>query len=245
MQKIFSIDSRNRVQGTTSNFTVDVQMPFNNNFNRCAILEAEIPKSFYQLDSSTVNTIEMTEFASGGFTGTITITPGIFYTTSSLGIELRTQLNGAGGNYNDYVVEFDSTTGRYTISSPTGPFFLANYGTLVQKYFGFGDGSAQAGGGTYVSENVVNLQRADVLYIRTNFALNNNDNVIAEIYTNNYPNLGVIPFQTQDTRYSSVTMNNNNTNQFQFSIQDNDGAVIDLNGVDCRFKVVCWECPCP
>jgi len=54
-QKIISVDSSSRTNGTSSNFNVPVAIPHSNAFNKLSTVICEMPKSYYILDSTTNN----------------------------------------------------------------------------------------------------------------------------------------------------------------------------------------------
>ena len=96
-KSIFYIDSQNRLNtaDTTSNFTVRVDMPPMNNYNRICILQASIPKSFYLITDGK-NTMTLNEPGTVGLaSGSITSD---FGSVSSNGTSSKT-IKFNNGNY--------------------------------------------------------------------------------------------------------------------------------------------------
>ena len=56
---IFYIDSQNRTSGTSGNFSINLNMPPNNTYNRIVVMQASIPKSFYLLAHLTTHLLSM------------------------------------------------------------------------------------------------------------------------------------------------------------------------------------------
>jgi hypothetical protein len=236
MTKIISIDSKLRDQGTSSDFSIVTQMPFNNNYNRCSILEAEIPKTYYTISDSDAATIQVVEVA--GLTFTIVMDKGRNYNASQFATVLETELDGSAST-RDYTVTFNNTTGKFVISSNVGEFSFDPLTPQMKKYTGF-PAAVTSASGIVISTNVVNIQKTDVVYIRCTFARNDNDNTLLTMYPNGVPDFSVIKYDSSDPAASSATLTNNQNGRLEFDLQDENNQNIDLNGVDCRFKLLLY-----
>lgn len=244
-RKNFSIDTRekNSSSSSNSNFNIDLDMPRNNKFNKCSLAICEVPKSWYLIDS-TNNTFTLKEGA--GADATATIVSGKNYTTTQLAAAVVVALDAAGAAPT-YTCTFDSQTGKFTITASAGDFLLkmANSPDLA-KYLGLeaDDTSNQSTSSVLVSSNVIDLQRYDVIRLRSNMAINNNDDVLSPIYVGDTTNFDYVHYVTPDLEGTSVTLHDSNRNNYSFSLVDRNNTVIDLNGGHCRFSISVWDCGC-
>lgn len=224
-QKVFSIDSSQRISGSSSNFAIKLNMPQSNAFNKCAVVVCEIPKSFYSLDSSSTNTFLCNAT-------TITIPKDVFYTASTFASAVQTALVSGMGVA--MTCSYSSTTGKMTITHPSTTFTITATGVLA-KYLGLVSSTTTSSTGTsLVCTNISNMQRFDVLYIRASSVQNNNDNVLLTIYPGLSTDLSVIQYSNVDSSIHNCTIEGNNTNIMNFSLQDKDNNDVNLNGVDWR-----------
>lgn len=236
-QKIFSINSEERVGGSVSNFNIKVNMPLNANFTKCSLVRCEIPKSYYLIDS-TNNVLEVYN-ASSVLVGNATFDIGT-YTTATLATEMQTkiQLVFAG-----MLVTFNSKTGKFLFDGDGANFGLkVTSDPSLSKIIGLNYNElALSSGFELTPQNVVDLQRYDVIRIRSSIGLNNNDDILANIYPSTHPDFSVIEHETESLGGTSVSMSNANQNNFNFSLVDKDNKVINLNGVNWRCVISCWN----
>jgi hypothetical protein len=240
-QKIFNIDSSDRTSGSCNTFYHVTDFPRDHEYKRCSILEAEIPKSYYHLDSNASFTLVE---ATGSQSTTVTIAGGVIYTGASLVTTLKAALDAAslsGSNNFTYTVALNTSTGKFTITASSGDFhFTFNTTTsgnkLLSKYLGFDQGdSAESASSILISPNVIDLQRYDVLFIRSSIVNNAGNDIFGRIYVGNTIDLGLIKYTSVDPIRSSVGLNDNLFNS-HFSLTDKNGALIELNGVNWRFN---------
>ena len=135
-KSIFYIDSQNRTSGTSGNFSINFDMPPNNNYNRIVVMQASIPKSFY-LVSAPYNTFQLVEtvtassgsatnifgtVVSYGATKTVTITEGN-YTKTNMIVCLQTMLTLASSLNSTIATQYVYTVGYPLMNQPnTGKF---------------------------------------------------------------------------------------------------------------------------
>lgn len=250
-KKVFNVDSKYRTNGSNSNFNIKLNMPMRHNFNTVVPLSVEIPKTFYMLDADTVNTITV-ESPIGSVIGTpLTFKSGVNYSFNQLRTELKDILNVAPFNTGVWDVTFKQNSNHYKISNDTATFKLTFTGSKeIARYYGFEQASysSSVSGPLNILESVnyVNFQRYDFFVIRSNIALNNNNNKLATVYPASYGEGAVIKFTPVDAYTTSVGMSNNRSNDFNFVLEDGDtGNLINLNGSNWRMTFTCEEIVLP
>ena len=250
-QKNFAIDSAQRSTGTKiSNFRHATLLPRDYDFDRVTCLQAEIPKAYYMLEDD-IGFAAVEDPSGGAVVLAVTIAGGRNYTAAQLATALQDALDAAsivGGNSYTYTVTFDANSGKYTIVISTGEFDITpNNVTEDQenlfKYLGFTiDGTPRTSvSSSLTSDNVVDLQRHNVLYIRSNISNNSGDDILAAIYVGSSIDLSMIRWNTPDGRLYSVGLNNNVASCSQFSLTDANNKEINMNGVNWRFTFQAYK----
>ena len=236
-QKVFSIDSSQKLNSneTGSNFTVKLSVPQRNAFNKASCLTCEMPKTYWMIDDDN-DSFTLLE-ATGGAAVSVEIPQGTYTITEFLA-QMKIELDDASPNSEVYTLTIDSKTSLVRITNATGLFSLT-LNESFQKYLGmpasFGPSAS------YRGSNVVNLQRHDVLYVKCNQISNANDNVLVELYPSNVPYNNIIQYNAPDTYTNSVTMNDNTSQIFQFTVEDKNGNIVDFNGGKLRLIMSCWN----
>ena len=153
-QRIISLQSFNKIHGTTDNFICD----FNNisNIHWFAIQDIHILLSHYQIDASN----NVLTFNEGGGNLTATLKDGN-YTASSIASELKTKLDAAGGQV--YTVTTDSINGKITISAAANFSLLWSLNPSLAKTLGF-NVTDLTGANTYTSQGPLNLNRRFTIF---------------------------------------------------------------------------------
>lgn len=237
-QKNISIDSSERIHGSATNFAVRVNLPQNNNFSKCSVSYCEFPKSFY-LSETGYNTFSLDEAAGGG-DQTVTIPVG-YYDASSLATALGTALTAASSNGYTYTVSYSSLTNKYTFSHDAGSAeFTITTDTLWEKILGFNN-DLSSSSGTATSDNQINLQRYDALYLTASNISNNNDQVLLTLYPSGVADGGIVSYTSPDVMLNAVNVSNRNLNEITFSLRDKNNNVIELNGGNIRFVLNFWS----
>lgn len=250
-RKIVSVDSRlrnnpgtssggnNPTGSSSTNFNINLNVAqFTNKFTKCSISQLEIPKSYYLIDTFDSTAFFIYDTTNpGGIIVPISVGN---YTAIELATELETSLNIVSGD--GYTITFYPSINKFRFVNATGVFNITTSSDYLDKYFGFdiSDDGPPASADFY-SLNCINLQRHDVVYLRSDMFKNNNDNIGSQIYVNSYTDGDVIRYTTSDLDGNSMTVVNAHNNAFSFSVLDYQGKVINLNGVDIRFTLVLWE----
>lgn len=241
---VIYVDSDSRENGTHSNFTYRINLPRDNKYNRVALLQASIPKSFYIIQSGR-NSFELEE---GKLIATITVPPGN-YSANAFRLELETLLNTNSPNQWTYTVTLDQTKGKYTYavtgntSQPSISFWHID--TSLYKQMGFDYNSINPFvGNSLTSTNVLNFSVIPAIYIKSDVHVPTTnvlgDAILQEIFvanTSDYQNIG---FQNTSPELSAKKFASNKE-VFSFVITDADDQIIDLNGNSINFSLCFFE----
>lgn len=242
-QQTFYINSRNRDSGTDSDFKYSFEIPQDNKFTHCAILQCIIPKSYYLVQEG-YNTFILSE---NGDQITITVPIGNYnrslFRTTIQGLLNISTLHG----YTYTVTQPTSTvpdTGKYifTVTGNMGvqPIFIFTNNNLNEQ-FGFDEISQnQFIGDVLESVNVVKFQIEDAIFIHSDICSNVNDNVLQAVFLSNNVDYGEVFFQNPDVQSYSKKMVHNTSRSFHFWITDEDGIPIYLNGQNVVFSLMMY-----
>ena len=267
----FYIDSQNRSSGTSSNFSINFNMPPQNSYNRIVVLQASIPKSFYLIASpnNTFTLYEPTTTSTGSATcafgscassvsnsayKTITITPGNYSKTTMINclqtlLTLASSLNTVYLNHYVYTVGYPlqntPNTGKFTYAVQAlltpQPQIIFSSSSTVYLPMGFNRGS------TNIFINSF-LTSANVLRLQAKDTIFIKSNIVA---SSNKSVLQEI-YTSCNPDFSVITFLQNDIelnskeilykdNTFSFSITDEDDNILDLNGLDVIFSICCYE----
>ena len=240
-RKIFYINSKNRIAGTNSRFTFSLPFYPSDNFDRVAVLQCTIPKSFYLIKNG-LNTFTLTE---GAFITTITIPVGN-YTRRSLQDTLQTLLNNASSGIT-YTVSWPSSTepltGKFTFTCSNfgGIQPIFTFDSIVAEPLGFDINSTnQFSNFSLTSANVINLQAENVIYLHSDICTNGNDDILQEIFVTGDPSFANVTFQNFDVEAYSKVLVSKSKNCYYFYLTDEDGNEIDLNGVGMNVTLILY-----
>lgn len=248
-QKVISIDSSSRSSGDSSSFSLRLPIPQRNEFDKVALLIADIPKGYYMFNSADAAASNIV-FTDGGVGTPVTAFPtdARNYSASQMAATLKTMLDAsavATTTNETYTVTFQSFNGKFRIVNDSANAFTVDFiGPLFAKYSGFIEGAVNAssgGVGVLVSSKRVNLQKYDSVFIHSSLVSNNGDDRLAELYMNDVSNLDLLSFKTPDANLYSRALSNGQTNEGTFSLQDKNGAAIDLNGGEWRATIVLYS----
>lgn len=244
-KRIFYINSRNRMTGDDSDFTINLNFVPQDDFDKCVILQMTIPKSYYQIEAG-FNTFVVSE---NGTPRTITIPPGNF-NRRSLQVTLQTLLNGVGLPVGwNYVISYpngqvESDTGKYTftVSGNSGiqPQFI--FSSFLFELFGFDHDSTNVFvANALTSTNVIKLIAEDTLYLHSDCCTNGVDNILQEVFTVSDPTYASIVYQCIDVEAYSKNLSSKQSNGFRFYLTDEDSNKIDLNGLNMQFVLMLYK----
>ena len=250
-KSIFYIDSQNSITSFigSGSFTVKVDMPPNNTYNRIVVLQACIPKSYYlvQAGYNNFNLLEQ------DITVLVSIPSGN-YTKNAFIIAFTSALNAASPHRYIYSITYpassETNTGKLTYSvsaqnhtpldAQHQPQFIFNLTSNINYQMGFNKNKSYIfNNNTVLSQNVIKLQSKDTIFIKSNVVSSSTDSVLQEIYS------AVPDFSDIIYNQNSIELNSKeliyNSNNITFTITDEDDVPLDLNGQNCVFSVCCFE----
>jgi len=230
------IDSIDRVIGTATNFTINVNDLNMNNEKDISLNTLSINKSFYAINSNN-NTFLFTDLGTTGRAGT-TGTPALVqgnYTSTQFLSQLDTQLNAlAIGATN--TSSYSTQTGKLSISSSDSTDFSITSNTSNYRYLGMDISSVVSSvSGIWVSPNVIDLAGTRYIDILVDLPIasvntrNRNKNVLARVYIN-ADRWGQILYLKEN--FSFCKLLTSRLNSISFQLIDEFGYELSLNGTE-------------
>jgi len=244
---VINFNSKDRIQGSNSSFLSEPVDLGNNQFDSVCLVQASLPKSFYNMPSG-FNTFTLRENAASV---TVTIPVGS-YTRINLQSVLASRLTAASPNGLTYTVSYPASTVAdtfhytFTVNSSaiTVQFiFTANnpyrqLGFEIETY----TFTPAIGSSSLESVNSLNLSYILRAFIKTNLVLNATDGILEEILNfGSYPASSVVHYQQYNFDMNTRRYNTSSTNSWLFSLVDAFDQLIDLNGIPWAFSVVFYQ----
>jgi hypothetical protein len=250
---IVNFNSKDRVSGTNSNFnSLPVDLG-NNAFDTVCLVQASIPKSFYNMPSG-YNTFTLTE--NDGVTTTsvtVTIPPGN-YNRINLQSVLATVLTNISPDGLTYTVGYPASTVADTFHYTFGVNAPSTY--TISFTFTSRSPFRQLGFdvGTYTftditltlqeleSVNALNLSYILRAFIKSNLVADATDSILEEILSfGSFPSSSVVHYIQYNFDMNSRKLSPSAKNSWNFVLQDAFGQEIDLEGVPWAFSVVFFQ----
>jgi len=250
---IVNFNSKDRVSGTNSNFnSIPVDLG-NNAFDTVCLVQASIPKSFYNMPSG-YNTFILTE-QQGGNTHpvTVTIPPGN-YNRINLQSVLATVLTNASHFGYTYTVSYPPSTQAdtfhytFSVGAPSSRTIYLTFDSRSPfRQLGFDVGTYTF---TYLSANLHQLESINALnlsyilraFIKTNLVADATDSIFEEILSfGSYPSSSVVHYIQYNFDMNSRKLSPSAKNSWNFVLQDAFGEEINLEGVPWAFSVVFFQ----
>jgi hypothetical protein len=252
---VFYINSAFRISGTDSDFTYFLKIPLGEieSYDNVCVVQAQIPKSYWIVNEP-YNTFQLKEDA---VTVTITIPPGN-YNRKSFATTISSLLSASSPNTLTYTITYPNSQsavdkGYYTITVinsgllPISIIFPSV--TYAYQFLGFNAGTTNSftrvgvtSTYTLTSKNVIQLIAEDALYIRSDICDNRGtSDVLQDIYSGDNPNFSAVVFQTPSVEACSKKLSSNNKNVYRFTITDEYGVPINLNGVNCLITLMIYK----
>ncbi|EGG24698.1 hypothetical protein DFA_02942 [Cavenderia fasciculata] len=232
-KKIFYINSHNRISGTNSKFKYNIIYYPQDRFDRVALLQATIPKSFYTVGRG-LNTFELIEDDQS----TIISIPVGNYSRKSLQDTLEKQLNALSPNNVKYAIGWPTSqqpnTGKYifTCASTRDIQPIFSFTNQLFRHLGFNkDSTNKFNNNILESTNVINLQSDNVLFIHSDLCSNGDDDILQEVYSAaGNADFSNIHWQNYDVESYSKQLVSNTKTSFTIYLTDQDGNEVNLNG---------------
>jgi hypothetical protein len=246
---VLNFSSKNRVGGTNSSFIstpVDLGI---NKYDSVCLIQASIPRSFYNVPSL-YNTFRISEpTASKNFA--VTISAGS-YNKINLASVLATTMTAASlasGNGWTYTVTYPSAlvgdTFKYTFSV-TGnggvqPSLI--FTTAMFRQMGFEENTTYAfTTNSLISANCINLSYITRAFIKSTVCINAQDGILEEILNyGSYPMLSLCYYQQVAFDLNTRVFNDSSINSWNFTLVDSFDQIIDLNGIPWSISLVFYK----
>jgi hypothetical protein len=246
--QIVSFNSKDRVSGTNSDFVsspVDLGL---NRFDSVALLQASIPKSYYNMPSG-YNTFTLTEKT---VSTTITIPVGS-YNKINLASVLSTLLTAGSvtlGNNWIYAVTNPSPTVadtfKFTFTVSGNGLFqptITMLSTSPFRQLGFEQSTSYPFvANVLTSVNAINLAYVLRMFIKSNISDTATDGILDEILSvGSFAPQSVLFYQQYNIDLNTKTFNKTNVNSWNFSITDSYNQLLDFNGISWAFTLVFYQ----
>jgi hypothetical protein len=247
----FYINSKNLESGTDYNFTYKLQI--NKDVNSVALTQWALPTSFYNVSVNSGNYFTVTENNLNVFNITI---PEGNYTQTQLLSKVSVLLTAGSQNAITYVLSLNNNVnysdGKVLVTCTVGgnpnalicSFVFQN--NILCELLGFNPGITANFTANIVSDNVANMSAKGSIYLQSDIANNNNNNISGLNSSNNILGTMNIAFAQPFTYVNfSYDMFNNMTNIniksiYSFWITDEDSNFVNLRGCDHSFTLLCF-----
>lgn len=252
----FVIDSRSRQAGITSDFIYKINLKPNHKFNYMAVVSANVPKSYYLVEAARNNAyFVLTEGASSA---TVTLPDGNYNVTSFQPL-METALNNASismGHAFMYNITFPNTNTEtqtnkftYSVSNNAGVQPVFTFGvnsTGMSNMMGFNDFTSNTFvADTIISTITVRFQHTFYVQIKSSSARQPNSgdddtSILATLPVGNTVDGNFINYEMIDLSDAGVELTNPNSNQFTFSLYDDDDQLLNLQGQDWTMRIMIY-----
>ena len=226
--RIYYINSENRVSGTASDFQYALDIPEGEKIDTCCVLALTIPKSFYLIRAG-VNTVTL---LANGTSFIITMPPGN-YTANNFITVFTNLLNALA--IGTFQMSVSSITGKYTYNytgNATGIAFQFIKPSLLGRQMGFDEVSFNHfADNTLVSANVLDFVGTNTLFLHSDM-VEDSSSVLQELYSPNTVPFGAMVYNCQFPAMYSKKMQSKASSLFTFSLTDEHNLPVDLNGLD-------------
>lgn len=244
------VDSDYRIKGSVTQFEYILDLQSEQRFTHVAVLSASLPKTIYNVSSiNNANTFILHE---DGKYATIDIEPGS-YGIRNFKYVLKNRLNALSPNAYTYTIAQPLTkiagdTMRYTFtcSNTTSVirFTFPDYSGLYRQ-MGFDYNSDNYfTSGSLESVNAVQFNAVPAIYIQSNICNQKStlkgSSTLQEIFSFNTSDNQIISYQNNQVEFNSKRFIGRG-NTYSFTLVDQDGFVIDTQGVALNFTLVFYR----
>jgi len=243
------IDSSSRISGTSSNFTINLNLPnYVQEFDRVALNQFSCPRSWYDV-STGYNTFTFTE--TGYSAKTITVPVGM-YNVNTLATQVGNLLTTAAaslGSGSTYTITYPNSalvvnTNKYTFTcSNSSQNFSLIFTNKMYQQLGFSTNSTNTStGGILISTNSISISYINRLFLVSNACNTSYNSYLQEILiTGQYPSTSFVYYENLNYDTNSKEFTNPNNNCWDFSLYDRYGNIVDLNGLEIVFSLIFYR----
>lgn len=241
--RIYYVSTFNRTGGTNEYFTCQLQIPHDAGFDRVVVLQASIPNSFYIVQNG-FNTFTLRE---DDIDTTITVPAGN-YSARVFATVVGNLLTTNSPHMWTYTMALpnqstEPSTGKftYTVSgNDSQPSIICTVNVNEQLGFDINTTNTFVAN-SLVSTSVVNFASESTVFIHSDIADSGDSDVLQEIYSNNAITLSRITYLCQVPELYSKMLRTNKANIFTFSLTNEKGQLLNLNGVDMELTLCLYK----
>ena len=234
----YYINSENRLSGTSSNFSYNIDIPDGSNFDSVLVVDMSIPFTYYIVRAGN-NFFWLRE---KGVDTLITVPRGN-YDVESFASTLTSLLNSNSPNGWTYQMTIDMTLAKYTYTvtgngTDQPSFVLVNH---LADQTGFPTNSTNTlVGNTLLSTDVLNFAGPNVLYLHSDI-VDDSSSILQGAYPSNTIPFSFITKQCPDPDLYTKKLRTNSSGVFNFSVTDGDNNEINLNGGEVVFELMLYK----
>lgn len=240
--QIFYIDSNKRKTGTTSNFSIELILNNDIQYDRVVMLDFSCPKSYYIIPDGR-NTFTLVQ---GLSTYAVTIPPAN-YTRTSLASVLQNMLNAASSfvyavTYQKINVTGDNGLLKFTVTGNAGvqPQFIFSNNSPYEQ-LGFNIDTYSFTGDILNSVNVINLAQEPTLFISSDICQNKNDSILQNIFTSADSSFSFVNWHNSSPYEYSKNFSQSRSNIYSFTLTNENNEEINLNGLNMVFTIMVYK----
>lgn len=254
--RIVIVDSQNRIDGTDSDFTFNLKLP-SNDYTHVALHQFSCPRSWYDVDIYT-NQFTLTEY---GFSPVVVNLAVGWYSVYTMVAELTSVLTSASPNGWTYTVTwpglnvvntnqftFTVTKGGSSVNPNTYPPSLSFTSQDCWVQLGFNANSTNtftasvANTAVLVSVNSINISYINRLYLTSTICTESQNNLLQVVLiAGNYQPGSYVYYEDLLIDANSRQFTRNKDNVFRFTLYDNYGNIILLNGLNLVFSLIFFK----
>lgn len=244
-KQIFYINSGDQLINVKNTWKADLQLPsYSERFDRITVLQANIPISYYMIQSG-YNSFVLNE---NGTSVEISITPGN-YNANSFSTIMSSLLTTNSPNGYTYTIIYpinftENNTGKFTfrVSNSVVQISFIFDDSPIHEQFGFDANSENFFSGGYLtSQNVLKFIPEDTLFIHSSLVNNNQDDVLQEFYNSNSIPFSILTWLNPDPLAFSKPLVKGLQKNISFSITDEDGKPIFMNGLNIMLSICLYK----
>ena len=242
VQRIYYINTLNKAGGTNENFQYHIQIP-NEGYDRVVLLQASIPSSFYMIQDG-FNTFNLVE----NDIHTPIAVPAGNYSAKVFAKVVKELMNTASPHQWIYDITLPNSntspsTGKFTFSvtgNSSQPCIVCTLN--VNEQLGFAINSTNTFvGNNITSSTTVNFALETTIFIKSDIGSNGDSNILQEIYSGNNESFSYITYHASQADLYSKELVSKQSGVFNFSIINEKGQLMNLNGVDAQFTICLFK----
>lgn len=238
---ILTFNSKDRISGTNSSFLSDNALIQNYGFDSVCLIQASIPRSFYNVPSG-YNTFVLNE---NGVNKTVTMPVGS-YNRINFRTVLQTQINLVSSyvytiTYPNTTIQADTFKYTFSVNNSNPVSFIFTSGLFRQM--GFEQNTTYSFvAQTLVSANCINLSYITRAFIKSNICADSTDGILEEILNyGSFPMLSFCFFEQNIFDGNTRALNQDVQGSYLFSLVDSFDQLIDLNNVPWSFSLCFYK----